>query len=115
MTPNTNAIIESSIIIPCGRPERAEASIRSVLKDVVGRNAEIIVVGQGVSMLNERLPSIICIDADRRLSPSQARNRGARSSRGEFLLFLDDDCEVVSGWYDNALHALKTYDQIGAV
>ena len=39
--------------------------------------------------------------ASGRIGASIARNQGARSARGDLLLFTDDDCEVTADWVDD--------------
>lgn len=42
-------------------------------------------------------------------------NQGAKAARGQYLLFLNNDTEVLTGSIDSALDTLKSGDNIGAV
>jgi GT2 family glycosyltransferase len=64
-----------SIIIPCSRPHSA-ARIKEELKEQTYKNYEVHVVS-GYK------------------KPSQARNKGATLSKGDVLVFLDDDAQIV--------------------
>ncbi|MEO6392806.1 MAG: glycosyltransferase [Pyrinomonadaceae bacterium] len=93
-----------SVIIPAfGRPER----LRSLLEELLSQASlmegiEIIVVDDGSPEPLERSLRSILDDptVDARIvrqingGPSIARNQGAATARGEFLLFIDDDLSV---------------------
>jgi glycosyltransferase involved in cell wall biosynthesis len=38
--------------------------------------------------------------------PAPSRNAGAAQAKGRYLVFLDDDCQVASGWFTNLDQAL---------
>lgn len=90
-----NARPTISVIIPTYRPdvdqlERAIASVKRHLTD-----AEIIVVDDGSDpAVGLHDTSIILVQQINR-GPSAARNRGAAEASGEWLLFLDDDDEIL--------------------
>ncbi len=41
--------------------------------------------------------------------PAAARNRGARASHGEYLVFIDDDCIPSTDWLENIAHSAALY------
>ena len=44
---------------------------------------------------------------------SKAYNLGARLARGEFLVWLNDDCAVCKGWLKNTLKFMRTRKDVG--
>jgi GT2 family glycosyltransferase len=53
---------------------------------------------------------------DRALGPGAARNRGVHASRGDVLLFTDDDCLVEPGWVGALSERLASTDgKLGGV
>ena len=86
-----------SVIIPAARPKLAEKAKASVLRQKVsGVVAEVVMV-KALGM-----------------TPGKARNLGARRARGEWLIFLDDDCQARPGWLRENLRFL-TGEETGAV
>src|SRR5437773_7206090 len=92
-----------SVVVPTrSRAEQLSVCIRSLgeLDYPTGRY-EVIVVDDG----SEQLPAVeppselqfrlIC---GRHLGPAAARNLGAASAEGDYLAFVDDDCEPERGW-----------------
>jgi GT2 family glycosyltransferase len=106
---------KASVIVPCGRPERAEGTLCSLTRQKCNYTFEVIVVGKGVERLKSRFPAVRKIEAAARLTPAQARNRGAKEARGEFLLFLDDDCEASTDWVEQNIAVLRSFPGLGAV
>ena len=99
-----------SVIIPLYNKELiVERSVRSVLTQSF-RDIELIVVDDGST---DRSLSVVQAVKDPRLriirqengGPSKARNTGTRNARGEWILFLDADDELLPG-------ALETYGQL---
>ena len=81
-------------VVPCGRPESAAATLRSLL--ACGGDGEIIVVGAGLAGLRAAFsdPRFVWLETDRLLWPGVNRNRGAAHSQAEIVAFIDDDCTV---------------------
>ncbi len=86
-----------SVIIPVARPQKAKRTIEAVKKQ---------------SYPKQRL-EIITIK-NKKLSPGEKRNLGAKKAKGEILIFLDDDCLPQKGWLKENLRALEN-KKVGAV
>ncbi len=95
-----------SVIIPTFN--RADA-ICGVLEALVRLNIppaglEVVVVDDGSptpldSLVEPYRPRIaILLHRQENAAPAAARNQGARLARGEFLAFLDDDCQPEPDW-----------------
>jgi MoaA/NifB/PqqE/SkfB family radical SAM enzyme/GT2 family glycosyltransferase len=104
-----------SVIIPFTRPDTVGNAIESVLSQgFPGDELEIIVVGLDSQRLVQRWPQIRPVDVGAILQPGKARNMGAEVATGDFLLFLDDDCEAQEGWIRENLAELSQ-EKVGAV
>lgn len=76
---------------------RAIASVRACGE--VGRGAEIVVVEEADAP--REIPGVRYVHLPRAgRGFGSARNVGLRQVRGEFVLFLDDDCEAEEGWIE---------------
>lgn len=49
------------------------------------------------------------------LSPAAGRYIGYKRTRGEFVLFLDGDMELLQGWLEDALRAMRNAPQAGVM
>lgn len=101
-----------SIVIPTyDRPEQLRECLLGIQRLDFAREAfEIIVVDDGsrVSMKDQMG------DMEERMGtrwlrtpnsgPAAARNRGSSDSRGEYLVFVDDDCVPPRDWLANVAH-----------
>jgi len=109
--------IIASIVIPCyRRAELARTAVRSALaqEPPLGR-FEVIVVDSSPDDEIERFVCALAPEAACPLyyfrkeaeGPGPSRNLGARASRGEFIAFLDSDCEADPGWLRAAVAAFE--------
>jgi GT2 family glycosyltransferase len=109
---------EVSIIIPAlAANDMLKTAIESILDDPDSRGAEIIVVNDGldynISMLEDEYP-IRVVDG-KSCGIAAARNIGVQSSNGRFIIFLDSDCRVSSGWVNAHLTTHMQYKGLIAV
>ncbi len=96
-----------SVIIPaCDRPEKLRECLRRVTAQA--GSYEVIVSDDSktdaVRQVVGEFPAAQWLQGPRR-GPAANRNRGASAARGEWLVFLDDDCQPEPGWlraYDDA-------------
>ena len=110
-----------SVVIPtCAAEGRVKACIESLRALTAYRDIELIVV-ENIAEAQVPWKSWVREHADRVISDDGSfnwprfNNLGAREARGEFLLFLKDDVEIVEpGWLDALLeHAQR--DEVGVV
>lgn len=101
-----------SVVIPTyNRPERLTSCLRSLTRLNYPRNGfEVIVVDDGsaqpMAPTVEPFESALNLTLLRQANsgPAQARNAGAASAQGQYLVFTDDDCQPHAHWL-NALAA----------
>jgi len=87
-----------SVIVPVRDGGAAFDRCLAALAPALGEDCELIVVDDGsidASAERARASGAAVICSPRSRGPGAARNLGARSARGEWLLFLDADCEVL--------------------
>ena len=95
-----------SVIIPTYRRPAALAECLKALAqtDYPQQRYEVVVVDDGGDVLLDPVYQKFCHIMTLRIlyqdnaGAASARNRGAAASRGEVLVFTDDDCTVASGW-----------------
>lgn len=102
-----------SVVIPtCHRPEL----LARCLRGLGTANAEIIVSDDSrddaTRELIERDFSQVRWVAGPRRGPAANRNAGAHLAAGEWLAFIDDDCEPQPGWVDALEHAAADIDVV---
>lgn len=107
----------SVIIATRDRPDDCQRAVQSVVRDLEGRpgappttpEVEVLVVDQSAGDATRRRIEELGSPLVRQVTmagaegphvgASAARNRGAALARGELLLFIDDDVEVLPGWF----------------
>jgi len=110
-----------SIIIPTYNRktllEKCLGALSAQLKD--HRECEVIVVddsGAKLQQAGDSLLNVRYLTLDHRGGPSAARNLGISNSKGEIILFLDDDTLPLPGWFaatEKAWQAWPDSDGIG--
>lgn len=105
-------VIKLSIIIPTlNRPIEVERIVLE-LKRNNEADVEIIIVDDSKDSIEEKLKlidtSIIYIHRGEKLGVSSARNIGAKTSLGEYLIFLDDDDSLSKSWLRDFLNSTET-------
>jgi glycosyltransferase involved in cell wall biosynthesis len=105
----------SVVISTRDRPESLGVALESLVNDGSTTPTEIIVVDNGstpgtqsvVVDVASRSPWPIVLIREPRPGLSRARNTGVGASRGQFILFTDDDVEVGHGWIDAMVSAFE--------
>ena len=94
-----------SVIIPTyNRTKPLRRCLETLAQGYPDGRFEIIVVDDGsnppVDPGEGGWPVQLVVLRQTNQGPSAARNSGARRARGTYLIFLDDDCQVLSGWFE---------------
>ncbi len=95
-----------SVIIPTyDRPQELSRALDALSRlEQTAHQLEVIVIDDGghtaaadvAAGFGDRI-AVHCIRQDKR-GPAAARNAGAQQAAGDWLVFLDDDCEVAADW-----------------
>ena len=112
---------EVSVIIPCfNSSDTIIDAVDSVLKQD-GHSIEILVVDDGstdntCNVLNEYIKNgVIYYIKQNNKGPAAARNVGIRSSKGEYVCFLDADDLLYSNSIRDRMNVYKQYPNLGLV
>lgn len=95
-----------SVVIPTyNRPKQLASCLQSLNQQALPYEEwEVIVVDDGGKDNTESLVNKLFLDCTVRLfrqqnsGPAKARNLGAQNASGDYLAFLDDDCEADKEW-----------------
>jgi GT2 family glycosyltransferase len=107
-----------TIIIPARTTEYIGACVRSIIEKTTYDEYEVLVVDrtemdlQKILEPSEKLRFII--DSSN-FNFSRINNEAAKSARGEYLVFLNDDTEVISGEWLSAMLEHAQREEVGAV
>jgi len=111
-----------SIVIPVyNNLKLSHACLKSIFQNTDGGNYEIIVVDNGSTdgtpEYLKQMPrgEVIPIFEKRNTGFVEACHLGAQASRGEYLLFLNNDTEVRPGWLTALLQLAESTPDCGAV
>ena len=78
---------------------------------------EVIIVDDGSKDESLRIPELIqgvtYLRNEDALGFILASNRGGEKARGEYVVMLNNDTEVLSGWLDELLWPFKNFDDVG--
>lgn len=90
------------------------------LKDLTYPNYEVIVVdnaspNESPNVISERYPDVQLIKSSKNLGFAGGNNLGVKASKGEYLLFINNDTIVPSGFIDPLVETLLKDSLIGMV
>ncbi|MCH8558219.1 MAG: glycosyltransferase [Balneolia bacterium] len=112
--------IRLSVIVPVfNRADELSALLRSIGKQTTGEGYEVIVVDDGSKIPSDTVTNqlslevpLFCIRQEN-AGPGPARNTGAAKASGEWLLFVDSDCELPETYIENAFGVLDKAEAEG--
>lgn len=107
-----------SIIIPVGRPQTAEKTIKSVLdQSFLPDDLQIILAGCDLDGLVAHFADCRFQTAslEKRCNPSETRIAGVQEADGEWYLFVDDDIELDRFFLEKLSSIISQGNKFGAV
>lgn len=107
-----------SIVVPCGRPERAHGTVASILAQDLPEDHELILVGVDVERLAALCRGrarVVPVTLPARRNPAATRVAGVEVATGRHLLFVDDDIDLAPDFLRNLAALLARETGIGAV
>lgn len=116
--------MKASIVIPTRhRATKLALCLESLESQVNGVDVEIIVVQDGkqdetdlvLAYWKKRIPQLVVIRSPACHGAGWARNQGILVSKGEFILFLDDDCIANQNWVGNFVRVFETNPSVQVI
>jgi len=113
--------IKSSIIIPVfNKAEFTNHCLDSLLNEIDLRDTEVIVVNNGSTDQTAQLlvqfgDCLRVVENEENRGFVDACNQGAAVARGKFLVFLNNDTEVLPGWLNPLEETAEQRPSVGAV
>ena len=110
----------TSVIIPVYNNLKLTVKcLNSIYSAGTGVPFEVILVDdaskENIRSLMHDFPGIRVIRNESNLGFLRTANRGAKEARGEYLLFLNNDTEVLPGWLDELAVALYHHPEAGMI
>ena len=105
--------IEASVIIPSRNSSKTiEKLLTSIFNQTYPRRKyEVIVSDSSIDDTREKLSKfpirLVKVKPKKGRNSNLLRNVGAKTARGNYLLFIDSDCEVPSNWISEILKQFK--------
>lgn len=116
-----SADIQTSIVIPVfNKAEFTFQCLRSLLNEIDFTKTEVIVVDNASTDETPRLLSrygkfLHVIRNEENRGFVDACNQGAAAARGKYLVFLNNDTEVLPSWLEHLVETVESDPAIGAV
>ncbi|HUO48435.1 MAG TPA: glycosyltransferase, partial [Acidimicrobiales bacterium] len=110
-----------SIVIPCfNHAELTLRCLQSLASHTTAVPHEVIVVDNGSTDATRELAGLAgerfrVVRNEQNIGFGPACNQGASLARGEYVLFLNNDTEVLGGWLEPLVAAMEEDEDLGAV
>ncbi|HEY2283335.1 MAG TPA: glycosyltransferase [Solirubrobacteraceae bacterium] len=109
--------ISASIVIPTrGRPAYLEVALASIAPQARAAGVEVLVIDDAGASSEGREQAerfgARYQSHERELGLNVARNTGVQRSRGELVVFVDDDIEASRGWLQELLSAARRHPDV---
>lgn len=110
----------SIIIVSWNVKEHLKKCLESIFKNQGNLNVEVIVIDNASSdgtseMVKAVFPQVKLITNDKNLGFAAANNQGIRAAKGEYILFLNPDTEILPNSLQKSIEFFKKHTDVGAV
>lgn len=111
----------TSIIIPVfNKLDYTFQCVRSLLREIDFHETEVIIINNGsedeTARVLSHMPGLVQVINNREnVGFVHACNQGAAVARGEYLVFLNNDTVVQSGWLKHLVETVESDPSVGAV
>ena len=118
-SPSEARPLASIILLGFNRRHFIEDCLSSVLDQDLGRPYEVLFVDNGSrdgspELVRERFPQVRVIENGRNYGYAEGNNIGYRHSRGEYVVFLNDDTVVHRSWLRRLIEAVESSPDVAA-
>jgi GT2 family glycosyltransferase len=110
----------SIIIVNWNSADYVKACIKSLYAGTEGLDYEILVVDNGSfdvcrTMIAAEFPGVVFMQSDYNLGFARANNFGAEKAKGEYLLFLNPDTQMINNAVGELLAIMRRLPRAGVV
>ena len=117
--PRATTPVVSVVMVLFNRAELTLACLESIVATTAGLEVEVVLVDNASSdrtpALLERIDGASTVRWRRNEGYVAGCNAGARAARGEYILLLNSDTELLPGTLESAVRSIRGDDRIGAV
>ena len=108
----------SIILVNYKSLDYTRACLRSIGAHPAEGSSEIIIVdnasgGGEADALRRNFPKILLLENQTNLGFAKAVNRGILSSRGKYILLINNDAEILPGTLNTLMQAMRQYPDVG--
>jgi len=113
----------SIIILTYDNLDLTKGCLESIIKNTSYPNYELIIVDNGskkdtvdyLKAIASQKPNVVLQLNEKNLGFAKANNQGFRKSKGEYILFLNNDTIVTAGWLHRLWRHLSKGNRVGMV
>jgi GT2 family glycosyltransferase/2-polyprenyl-3-methyl-5-hydroxy-6-metoxy-1,4-benzoquinol methylase len=109
-----------SIVIPVyNHLEYTVCCLASLLRHAIQSSFEVVIVDDAsfdeTPNILPTVKNINYVRNEKNIGFLQSSNKGATLARGQFLVFLNNDTQVLEGWLDELVNTFRQYSDVGLV
>ncbi len=117
--PTTDAPVVSIIIPVYGQMDYTHRCLKSIGAHPIRTSYEVIVVDDcspdATQEMLSRIADVRVVANEQNLGFNRSCNAGARAARGQYVVFLNNDTEVMPGWLDELVDTFAAHPDAGLV